>query len=115
MWQIFDAMPFPNESIRPLPQDVVAKIKSSISITHLNGVIIELVKNSLDAGARAIDITVDYRRGGCTVDDDGHGILQAEFELRGGLGKAYRVYLRQDPLLANAHDRNRNLKNGTWK
>jgi DNA mismatch repair protein MLH3 len=88
-------MPFPDESIRPLPQDVVAKIKSSTSITYLNGVIIELVKNSLDASARIIDVTVDYRRGGCSVEDDGHGIPQAEFELWGGLGKAYRVYFRQ--------------------
>ncbi|KAN0085167.1 hypothetical protein V8E54_001634 [Elaphomyces granulatus] len=84
-------MPFPDESIRPLPQDVVAKIKSSTSITYLNGVIIELVKNSLDASARIIDVTVDYRRGGCSVEDDGHGIPQAEFELWGGLGKAYQT------------------------
>ncbi|GAD99809.1 DNA mismatch repair protein (Mlh3), putative [Paecilomyces variotii No. 5] len=76
-------------TIRPLPEDVVAKIKSSISITSLNGVILELVKNSLDADAERIKITVDYQRGGCVVEDDGHGIPPQEFERDGGLGKAH--------------------------
>ncbi|KAL2013916.1 hypothetical protein VTN00DRAFT_1441 [Thermoascus crustaceus] len=77
--------------IQPLPADVVAKIKSSISITHLNGVVVELVKNALDADARAIYITVDYRRGGCVVEDDGSGIPPAEFEQNGGLGKPHHT------------------------
>lgn len=76
-------------TIQPLPEDVVAKIKSSISITSLNGVILELVKNSLDADAGTIKITVDYQRGGCVVEDDGHGIPPREFERDGGLGKTY--------------------------
>lgn len=75
--------------IQPLPEDVVAKIKSSISITSLNGVILELVKNSLDADAGAITITIDYQRGGCVVEDDGHGIPPREFEQNGGLGKTH--------------------------
>ncbi|KAL3459273.1 hypothetical protein BJX64DRAFT_265130 [Aspergillus heterothallicus] len=77
--------------IQPLPSEVVAKIKSSTSITHLNGVIAELVKNSLDANAQSIFVTVDYRRGGCVVEDDGDGILPAEFAPDGGLGKLHHT------------------------
>jgi hypothetical protein len=78
--------------IQPLSSEVVAKIKSSTSITHLNGVIAELVKNSLDANAQSIFVTVDYRRGGCVVEDDGDGILPAEFAPDGGLGKIHLTY-----------------------
>jgi len=77
-------------SIRPLPPDVIAQIKSSTAITNLNGVVLELVKNSLDAAAKTVSIVVDYGRGGCTVEDDGLGILPSEFGESGGLGKLYR-------------------------
>ncbi|KAE8413930.1 hypothetical protein BDV36DRAFT_267109 [Aspergillus pseudocaelatus] len=75
--------------IEPLPPEVVAKLKSSTSITHLNGVIVELVKNALDANAHTVSVTVDFQRGGCKVDDNGDGILPTEFEPSGGLGKAH--------------------------
>ena len=81
-------------SIQPLPEDVIAQIKSSTTITSLNGVILELMKNSLDAGSTKVDISVDYRRGGCTVEDNGLGILPSEFSSDGGLGKLYREYFR---------------------
>lgn len=77
--------------IKPLPPDVVAKVKSSTSIISLNGVIVELVKNALDANAHSIIVTVDFLRGGCVVEDDGEGIPPAEFEVGGGLGKAHRM------------------------
>lgn len=77
-------------SIQPLPPDVIAQIKSSIAITSLNGVICELVKNSLDASSTKIDISVNYARRNCAVEDDGLGILPAEFREGGGLGKLYR-------------------------
>lgn len=77
-------------SIQPLPSDVVAQIKSSITITSLNGVICELVKNSLDAVSTKIEVSVDYNRGGCIVEDDGLGIHPSEFGDNGGLGKLYR-------------------------
>ncbi|TVY89756.1 DNA mismatch repair protein MutL [Lachnellula willkommii] len=76
-------------SIQPLPPDVIAQIKSSIAITSLNGVLCELVKNSLDASSTKIDISVNYARGSCAVEDDGLGILPAEFREGGGLGKLY--------------------------
>lgn len=84
-----------NASIRPLPQDVVAQIKSSISITHLSGVVLELLKNALDADAKTISVSVNFERGGCIVEDDGHGIPPAEFEVGGGLGKTHRNFTHE--------------------
>ncbi|KAL4889659.1 hypothetical protein BDV59DRAFT_185944 [Aspergillus ambiguus] len=78
-------------SIEPLPPDVVAKLKSSTSIINLNGVIVELVKNALDANAHTVYVTVDFQRGGCVVEDDGDGIPSEEFKLGGGLGKAHHT------------------------
>ncbi|RDW59311.1 putative DNA mismatch repair protein (Mlh3) [Aspergillus mulundensis] len=80
-----------DRQIQPLPHEVAAKIKSSTSITHLNAVILDLVKNALDANAQSIFVTVDYRRGGCVVEDDGDGILPVEFQLEGGLGKTHHT------------------------
>jgi len=77
-------------SIQALPPDVIAQIKSSIAITSLNGVVCELLKNSLDASSTRIDISVDYAKGSCIIEDDGLGILPAEFREAGGLGKLYR-------------------------
>ncbi|KAE9377492.1 hypothetical protein N431DRAFT_365292 [Stipitochalara longipes BDJ] len=76
-------------SIQPLSPGVIAQIKSSTTITSLNGVVCELVKNSLDASSKKMEITVDYSRGSCVLEDDGLGILPAEFSETGGLGKLY--------------------------
>ncbi|WZH39290.1 Dna mismatch repair mlh3 [Fusarium acuminatum] len=77
--------------IRQLPQDVVDKIKSSVNITSLNGVVCGLVTNSLDAGASKINISIDYSRGNCTVEDNGSGIPPEEFTDSGGLGKLHHT------------------------
>lgn len=82
--------------IQALPPDVAAKIKSSTSITHLNGVILELVKNALDANASTVHISVDFKRGGCIIEDNGDGICSVEFESTGGLGKAHRMSFYMD-------------------
>ncbi|KAJ5718179.1 hypothetical protein N7488_003825 [Penicillium malachiteum] len=78
-------------AIQALPPDVAAKIKSSTSITNLNGVILELLKNALDAGAKTVHISVDFKRGGCIVEDDGTGIRPTEFETTGAIGKAHHT------------------------
>ncbi|KAL5345069.1 DNA mismatch repair protein [Pseudogymnoascus australis] len=78
-------------AIAPLPPEVVAQIKSSVSITSVNGVIIQLLKNSLDASAGKIDVQVDYGRGSCIVEDDGQGIVPAEFQPSGGLAKLHHT------------------------
>ncbi|PMD53646.1 uncharacterized protein K444DRAFT_667934 [Hyaloscypha bicolor E] len=76
-------------SIQPLPPEVVAQIKSSTTITSLNGVVCELLKNSLDASSKRVESIIDYGRGSCVVEDDGMGILPSEFGEDGGLGKLY--------------------------
>ena len=78
--------------IRPLPADVAAQIKSSTSIPSLPRAVLGLVKNSLDAGASKIELSVDFGRGSCSIEDDGLGILPAEFECSGGLGKPFRRF-----------------------
>ncbi|KAI4182772.1 MAG: hypothetical protein LQ346_006492 [Caloplaca aetnensis] len=80
-----------DESIRRLPDDVVTQIKSSTIITSLEYVVIELVKNALDAGSHRIDVSVDFGRGACTVEDDGFGICSGDFLENGGLGMAFRL------------------------
>lgn len=76
--------------IKPLPPEVVEQIKSSTAIPSLSSAILGLVANSLDAGARKVDIIVDFGRGSCVVEDDGYGIAPSEFGENGGLGKPYR-------------------------
>ena len=76
--------------IKPLPPSVAAQIKSSTDISSLSSVVLSLLKNALDAGAGRVDITVDFGRGSCSVEDDGQGITPADFHEDGGLGKPYR-------------------------
>ncbi|KAI5923725.1 hypothetical protein F4810DRAFT_667148 [Camillea tinctor] len=76
-------------SIQHLPDHVIAQIKSSTTITSLNGVVCGLVKNALDANATKISLSVDYARGSCSAEDNGLGILPAEFKPGGGLGKLH--------------------------
>lgn len=85
-------------SIKPLPEDVVAQIKSSININNLNSVILGLVRNSLDANATKINISLDYSRGNCSVEDDGLGILPSEFAEDGSLGQLHCTSLQNRKL-----------------
>lgn len=84
-------------SIRQLPQDVVDRLKSSVTITSLHDVAAGLLKNSLDAGATKVTIFVDFSRGNCTVEDNGRGIEPEEFKDTGGLGKLHREYEQVPP------------------
>jgi DNA mismatch repair protein MLH3 len=79
-------------SIQPLPGEVIAQIRSSAVITSLNGAIYGLLQNSLDAGASKINISVDYSRGNCSVEDNGIGIAPASFQGDGGLGRLHCEY-----------------------
>ena len=83
-------MPENPAQIKPLPAEVAAQIKSSTAIPSLSSVVLGLVANSLDAGARKVDISVDFGRGSCVVEDDANGIPSSEFGENGGLGKPYR-------------------------
>lgn len=75
--------------IKPLAEDDIAKIKSSISITDLHDVVIGLLKNSLDAGSTEVGIHINSLRGSCIVLDNGLGILPVEFGVDGGLAKSH--------------------------
>ncbi|KAI0007993.1 hypothetical protein F4779DRAFT_589424 [Xylariaceae sp. FL0662B] len=94
-------------SIQQLPENVISQIKSSTTITSLNGVICGLVKNSLDANATRITVSVDYGRGNCSVEDNGLGIPPAEFKVNGGLGKLH--YTSKYPASSDVHG-----KHGTF-
>ncbi|OAA57645.1 vacuolar protein sorting protein [Niveomyces insectorum RCEF 264] len=76
-------------SIQRLPGDVAVQLKSTVTVTSLNGTACGLLRNALDAGATRITISVDYARGGCVVEDNGVGIAAAEFLPSGGLGKLH--------------------------
>ncbi|KAI1457935.1 hypothetical protein F4805DRAFT_427011 [Annulohypoxylon moriforme] len=90
-------------SIQHLPEHVIAQIKSSTTITSLNNVVYGLVKNSLDAEATKITISIDYTRGNCSVEDNGLGILPSEFRSTGGLGKLH--YTSKFPAHDGIHGR----------
>lgn len=83
-------MPDSSRTILPLPSEVAAQIKSSISIPSLTSAVIGLISNSLDAEAHKIDVSVDFSKGAATVEDDGLGISPKEFTEAGGLGKLHR-------------------------
>lgn len=76
--------------IRPLPPEVATQIKSSTTISSLSDVVCGLIENALDANARRIDISIDFGKASCSVEDDGWGIAPADFGESGGLGKPYR-------------------------
>ncbi|KAK3370817.1 hypothetical protein B0T24DRAFT_300424 [Lasiosphaeria ovina] len=94
-------------SIRPLPGDVVAQIRSSSAIATLNDAVCGLIRNSLDAGASKINVLVDYSRGNCHVEDNGLGIPPANFGEDGGLGKLH--YTSRYPPKADCHGRHGEL------
>ncbi|KAL8711646.1 MAG: hypothetical protein Q9220_004056 [cf. Caloplaca sp. 1 TL-2023] len=87
--------------IRPLPDEVAAQIKSSVDITTLDKIVIALFKNALDSSSRKIEVSVDFGRGNCSVEDDGLGIPPGEFLENGGLGKSYHTSKHSE--LKNVH------------
>jgi DNA mismatch repair protein MLH3 len=77
--------------ILPLSEDAISRINSSKQITSLSGVTIALLENALDADATKIDISVNFGRGSCVVEDNGTGISSLEFSEHGGLGKIHHT------------------------
>ncbi|KAI0650516.1 hypothetical protein C8Q79DRAFT_390579 [Trametes meyenii] len=87
----------PSSSIVSLPASTQSKLRSTQILTSLPQLVSELVQNSLDAGARNIDITVDPESWQCCVRDDGVGISRDGLSIlapgseaaRYGTSKAY--------------------------
>jgi DNA mismatch repair protein MLH3 len=77
--------------ILPLSEDAISRINSSKQITSLSGVILALLENALDADATKTDISVNFGRGSCIVEDNGTGIPSVEFSEHGGLGKTHHT------------------------
>ncbi|KAF2719541.1 hypothetical protein K431DRAFT_205168, partial [Polychaeton citri CBS 116435] len=91
--------------ILPLSDQDIVQIRSSKQVTSLQGVALALVENSIDAGADRISIEIDFRRGSCTVEDNGHGIAAAEFAENGGLCKPYHTSKHEVGTAAAIHSR----------
>lgn len=66
-----------------------SRIQSSVHILSLNDIVIELVKNALDANAKSVQVVLNYSTGSCSVQDDGHGIAVQDFAPDGKLAESY--------------------------
>ncbi|KDQ08852.1 hypothetical protein BOTBODRAFT_148476 [Botryobasidium botryosum FD-172 SS1] len=83
--------------IEPLPPATRSKLRSTQILVSLPQIILELVENSLDAGANRIDIGVDLQGWACWVRDDGTGMTREDMsnlgkgslEARYGTSKVY--------------------------
>jgi len=60
--------------IELLPEETRSTLRSTQILTSLPQLVSELVQNSLDAGARQVDVGVDPEAWACWVRDDGCGI-----------------------------------------
>ncbi|KAJ7044715.1 hypothetical protein C8F04DRAFT_1069288 [Mycena alexandri] len=84
-------------AIEPLPDITRSKLRSTQILTSLSQIVSELLQNSLDAGARQIDIGVDCEEWTCWVRDDGFGMSKDGMDILGtgleagryGTSKAY--------------------------
>ena len=64
-----------DSSIKKLPVDVVNKIAAGEVIQRPSSILKELVENSIDSGAKKIDVFItDYGKTEIQVSDDGHGM-----------------------------------------
>ncbi|KAK0461814.1 uncharacterized protein EV420DRAFT_1305145 [Desarmillaria tabescens] len=82
----------PKNHIEPLPASTRSKIRSTQILTSLPQIVSELMQNSLDAGARHVDVGVDCDGWTCWVRDDGTGMSKdalTAIEERYATSKAY--------------------------
>lgn len=86
--QLSEPSPKPSP-ILPLSNEAISQLHSSKHITSLQTVILCLVENALDAGASNIAVALDWRRGACSVEDNGTGIPAYEFDENGALARMY--------------------------
>lgn len=68
-------------NIKSLDKDTIHRICSGQVIINLANAVKELIENSLDAGAKTIDIRLkNYGSDSIEVIDDGPGIPESEFQ-----------------------------------
>ncbi|KAI9000797.1 hypothetical protein BD414DRAFT_406416 [Trametes punicea] len=86
-------------SLMSLSSSTQSKLRSTQILTSLAQIASELVQNSLDAGARTIDVSLDAAEWECCVRDDGTGISREGLAIlaggsetgRYGTSKAYTL------------------------
>lgn len=61
-------------SVQQLPQNLVEKVRTGITLNSLPAAVAELLANSLDAGAKNICVKLNAASLSFEVEDDGHGI-----------------------------------------
>ena len=83
-------------SLEKLDAPTRVKLRSTQILTSLPQIVTELVQNSLDARATAIDIGVDCQEWYCWVKDNGFGISKDGLSVLGQGSEAgrYGMYLR---------------------
>jgi len=82
-----------NVSIRLLPTNISSLIKSQVDLNSFVSCVLEVVKNSVDANASRVSITVDFKRLYFVVVDNGEGITPHNLELIGMPGHTSKFCL----------------------
>ena len=77
-------------SLQKLDACTRVKLRSTQILTSLPQLVSELVQNSLDAGASAIDVGIDCEEWICWVKDNGCGISKDGLSLLGECSEAGR-------------------------
>ncbi len=67
-------------TVQRLPASTQSKLRSTQILVSLPQIVSELVQNSLDAGARHVDVGVDCGGWTCWVRDDGAGMSKSDLE-----------------------------------
>ncbi|XP_075215356.1 DNA mismatch repair protein Mlh3-like [Lycorma delicatula] len=69
--------------IAKLPEDVQSFIRTGVTITSISQCVVELVLNSLDAGASRVGVRIDLSKYELQVVDDGYGLNLEQLNLIG--------------------------------
>ena len=69
--------------VERLPAETRSHLRSTQILTCLSQIVSELLQNSLDAGARQVEISVDCEEWSCWVRDDGGGINKHDMNMLG--------------------------------
>lgn len=69
--------------LKPLPAEIRSVVRSGIAITSISQCVEELVFNSIDAGARTVQVGVNPELFNVRVEDDGRGFREVDLEAVG--------------------------------